>query len=74
MGNIGEAETLKLKLEQSQRERRNQMEEEERPHVPKWFVRQNEESGNETWIFNDRYWELRKNSQEFSQMVLDRLW
>lgn len=36
-GNIDAAETLKLQLEQAQRERRKKTEEDSVKYVPKWF-------------------------------------
>lgn len=36
-GQLSEAETLKLSLEQKQRERRKELEEEGSSHIPQWF-------------------------------------
>ena len=36
-GKVAEAESLKLKLEQAQRERRQMLEEMDQTHKPKWF-------------------------------------
>ena len=41
-GQISEAETLKLKLEQTQRERRLAMEESGTKHTPNWFVKKDD--------------------------------
>ncbi|XP_040574708.1 oxysterol-binding protein-related protein 3 [Lepeophtheirus salmonis] len=72
MGNISEAETLKLKLELSQRERRNEMEKEGRVHIPTWFGRKGD-GEYEKWIFNEEYWHMRQ-TQNFDKMEFDRLW
>ncbi|XP_035704226.1 oxysterol-binding protein-related protein 6 isoform X2 [Folsomia candida] len=62
-GNLSEAEAMKLQIEQMQRDRRKQREEENKPIVPSWFRKSNNNSrsGDEQWEFTGEYWELRKN-------------
>ena len=69
-GQISEAESLKLNLEQAQRERRVQMEEIGQNHIPKWFIKEN----NANWTFNgNNYWDQRKEPG-FSNLDLIELW
>merc|ERR1719232_1140633 len=57
-GRISEAETLKLKLEQAQRERRLEMEENGEKHDPQWFVKSGDKSNQ--WTFKEnQYWSKR---------------
>jgi len=66
-GKIVEAEALKLKLEQAQRERRQVAEETGEVHQPAWFERvttseDRSKSGNtDQWTFKGNYWQLRKD-------------
>ena len=68
-GQISEAESLKLNLEQAQRERRVQMEEIGQNHIPKWFIKEN----NANWTFNGNYWDQRQEPG-FSNLDLIELW
>ena len=74
-GQISEAETLKLKLEQTQRERRLAMEESGTKHTPNWFVKKDDKS-NAQWTFKSEaqknYWNQR-NEAKFSADMID-LW
>ena len=74
-GQISEAETLKLKLEQTQRERRLAMEESGNKHTPNWFVKKDDKS-NAQWTFKSEaqknYWNQR-NEAKFSADMID-LW
>eukprot|EP00095_Tigriopus_kingsejongensis_P009221 maker-scaffold1882_size25737-snap-gene-0.9 protein:Tk09221 transcript:maker-scaffold1882_size25737-snap-gene-0.9-mRNA-1 annotation:"oxysterol-binding protein 6" len=67
-GQIPDAENLKLSLEQKQRERRHEMEENGESHEPKWF-----QSDGEKWIFNGKYWDLRAK-RELKNVNADELW
>ena len=71
-GQISEAETLKLKLEQSQRERRLEMEESGAKHTPNWF----DKKDNAQWTFKsdnqENYWKQR-NEAKFAADMID-LW
>ena len=70
-----QAETLKLKLEQTQRERRLAMEESGTKHTPNWFVKKDDKS-NAQWTFKSEaqknYWNQR-NEAKFSADMID-LW
>ncbi|XP_059093305.1 oxysterol-binding protein-related protein 3-like [Tigriopus californicus] len=55
IGQIPEAENLKLSLEQNQRDRRHEMEEKGQVHEPKWFT-----CPEDRWVFNGQYWDLRE--------------
>lgn len=70
-GQITDAETLKLKLEQAQRERRQSMEENDgEKHNAMWF----RNDGNKgSWAFKGDYWTFRTDPG-FSQMTLLKLW
>ena len=60
-GDLDEAEEWKIRLEEAQRRRRREMEEQGREHVPKWFVRA-DRGDEEEWSMKtgkDSYWEER---------------
>ncbi len=63
-GQISDAETMKLRLEQRQRERRAEMESREEAHEAKWFQRKKEEGGGSGvgggWDFKGDYWRTRE--------------
>ncbi|XP_050427969.1 oxysterol-binding protein-related protein 6-like isoform X2 [Adelges cooleyi] len=71
-GDLNRAESMKLNLEQMQRERRKQKEETGEQHEPKWF-RKTVKNGMETWEYNHQYWDLRKNPG-FSSYSVEKLW
>jgi len=73
-GQLSESETLKLSLEQKQRERRKQLEEQGIPHTPTWFKKSknNSRQGTEQWEFSGGYWESRKNA--FKSATIEELW
>ncbi|KFA64688.1 hypothetical protein S40285_07127 [Stachybotrys chlorohalonatus IBT 40285] len=62
-GNLDDAETWKVKLEEAQRVRRRDMEERGTAHKPRWFVKaENTPDGEEVWKLKtgkDGYWEER---------------
>ena len=68
-GQISEAENSKLKLEQAQRERRGQMEEMGKIHDAKWFTKKNN-----SWTFQESYWNLRNDPTGFENANLLDLW
>ncbi|XP_065211901.1 oxysterol-binding protein-related protein 6-like isoform X2 [Planococcus citri] len=72
-GDLNGAESVKLQLEQSQRERRKKMEECNTNYQPKWFRKKYDEDGEEIWEFDGKYWDVRKNGG-FNNMNLDQLW
>jgi len=79
---VAEAENIKLGVEQAQRDRRRQRENEQLdPYTPLWFVCsevesegkvQGEEVGPERWKFGETYWDSRKNS--FQGVQFEPLW
>lgn len=70
-GNLTDAETLKLKLEQAQRDRRKKYEENGVVHTPNWFRRVETQEG-ELWEYNAKYWDSRKNN--FKGLNFEPLW
>jgi len=80
-GKIGEAESIKLGVEQAQRDRRKQRETGQitLPFKALWFSESREEddlsedeSKPERWIYNDCYWS--KKSQGFQGIEFEPLW
>ncbi|KAN0060664.1 Oxysterol-binding protein 3 [Thecaphora frezii] len=64
-GNVQEAESLKHKLEEAQRARRRDYQNQGTQHQPKWFHQQQEEP---QWVFGgaegEDYWKARKKKAE----------
>ncbi|KAJ2899511.1 oxysterol-binding protein [Zalerion maritima] len=61
-GDLDEAESWKTKLEEAQRTRRREMEEQGKEHKPKWFVSVDSGGEEEVWRMKtgkDGYWEER---------------
>ncbi|RZF32243.1 hypothetical protein LSTR_LSTR011515 [Laodelphax striatellus] len=71
-GNLNAAESLKLQLEQAQRDRRKRHEQEGTTHDPKWFSKTTQ-NGEEQWEYNNKYWETRK-APGFVNMSFEPLW
>lgn len=73
-GNIQMAETIKLQLEQQQRERRKKREESgQSDHNPLWFRKEITDEGEESYRYNERYWQIR-NENGFSAIEFEKLW
>uniref|UniRef100_A0A3P9LSA9 Oxysterol-binding protein n=1 Tax=Oryzias latipes TaxID=8090 RepID=A0A3P9LSA9_ORYLA len=68
-GNIDGAEEQKQRIEQLQRERRKVLQDNNMTHQPRFFKK----SKDDTWISNNTYWELRRDSG-FSKMDFSVLW
>ncbi|KAL1502225.1 hypothetical protein ABEB36_007398 [Hypothenemus hampei] len=68
-GDLQTAETLKLQLENAQRERRKRREELNISYEAKWFSNPKED----VWEFNGKYWELRERPG-FSNLQFESLW
>jgi len=69
-GLVQEAENLKLKLEQSQRERKLQVDKNQPAHVPMWFKKLPASNvknlcNSISWVFCDDYWKIRANKGGF---------
>nr|XP_048686305.1 oxysterol-binding protein-related protein 7 isoform X3 [Caretta caretta] len=58
-GNVQAAESQKRRIEQLQRDRRRVMEENSISHQARFFRRQTDPGGKESWASNDTYWKLR---------------
>ncbi|CAH1101995.1 unnamed protein product [Psylliodes chrysocephalus] len=68
-GDLSTAETLKSQLESMQRDRRKRREELNITYEPRWFSC----SQDDTWQFNGKYWDTRKNPG-FSNLQFESLW
>jgi len=81
-GRVGEAENIKLGVEQAQRDRRRQRENNQLDvYKPLWFLCpeenseesiQGEEEGPERWTFGNKYWETRNSG--FQSVQFETLW
>ncbi|KAK6359007.1 hypothetical protein TWF696_000179 [Orbilia brochopaga] len=71
-GLLDEAETVKLELEEKQRQRRRVADEEGKPHQPRWFVKVRETADEEVWGMKsgkDGYWTRRKKGEWPADML-----
>ncbi|EWC48848.1 hypothetical protein DRE_00153 [Drechslerella stenobrocha 248] len=71
-GMLDEAETVKLELEEKQRQRRRVADEEGKPHQSKWFVKVRETADEEVWGMKsgkDGYWARRKKAEWPADML-----
>lgn len=71
-GQITEAEGMKLRLEQSQRDRRRMADESGATHVPVWFRKSAADGGGERWKFTGHYWSRKEG--RFAGIDMVRLW
>ncbi|XP_054167946.1 oxysterol-binding protein-related protein 6-like isoform X2 [Oppia nitens] len=72
-GNIQNAETIKLQLEQQQRERRRMRENNgQLDKPPNWFRKEIMSSGDDIYHYNDKYWEYRDKG--FEGIDFEKLW
>ncbi|XP_073162120.1 oxysterol-binding protein-related protein 6 isoform X7 [Lepidochelys kempii] len=60
-GNVEAAATEKQRIEELQRSRRRNMEENNIEYKPKFFKKVIDANQRESWVSNDTYWELRKD-------------
>uniref|UniRef100_A0A452HH71 Oxysterol-binding protein n=1 Tax=Gopherus agassizii TaxID=38772 RepID=A0A452HH71_9SAUR len=72
-GNIEAAATEKQRIEELQRSRRRNMEEDNIEYKPKFFKKVIDANQRESWVSNDTYWELRKDPG-FSKVETPILW
>ncbi|XP_053118644.1 oxysterol-binding protein-related protein 7 isoform X3 [Hemicordylus capensis] len=72
-GNVQAAESQKRRIEQLQRDRRRVMEDNNILHQARFFRRQVDANGKESWISNSTYWKLRAEPG-FSNMDSAVLW
>ncbi|CAM9598758.1 unnamed protein product [Lampetra planeri] len=72
-GNVEAASEEKRRVEETQRERRRDLEEMHLQHQPRFFRRVVDSSGRECWVTNGTYWELRRESG-FAKLESQVLW
>ncbi|XP_053326966.1 oxysterol-binding protein-related protein 6 [Spea bombifrons] len=72
-GNAEAAALEKQRIEELQRNRRKILEESNIEYTPKYFKKVIDAQHKETWVFNETYWELRKDPG-FSKLDLPNLW
>ncbi|XP_057717449.1 oxysterol-binding protein-related protein 7-like [Corythoichthys intestinalis] len=72
-GKVAEADKKKDKVEEKQRERRKEMAKQGKEHIPRFFRKEVDEAGQEVWLYNGTYWNLRKNPG-FAQTENLELW
>ncbi|XP_074823771.1 oxysterol-binding protein-related protein 6 isoform X2 [Natator depressus] len=72
-GNVEAAATEKQRIEELQRSRRRNMEENNIEYKPKFFKKVIDANQRESWVSNDTYWELRKDPG-FSKVETPILW
>nr|XP_034991330.1 oxysterol-binding protein-related protein 7 isoform X2 [Zootoca vivipara] len=72
-GNVQAAESQKRRIEQLQRDRRRVMEDNNILHQARFFRRQVDANGKESWLTNSSYWKLRAEPG-FSNMDSAVLW
>uniref|UniRef100_A0A3P9IJR5 Oxysterol-binding protein n=1 Tax=Oryzias latipes TaxID=8090 RepID=A0A3P9IJR5_ORYLA len=60
-GKVAEADKMKDDIEEKQRERRKELSKKGEEHVPRFFKKAKDSSGQDVWLTNSSYWELRKN-------------
>ncbi|KAM4539189.1 oxysterol-binding protein-related protein 3-like isoform 3-T3 [Odontesthes bonariensis] len=68
-GNVEGAEEQKQRIEQLQRERKKVLQDNNMSHQPRFFKK----SKNDTWVSNNTYWELHRDSG-FSKIDFPVLW
>ncbi|KAM7386175.1 hypothetical protein PAMA_009016 [Pampus argenteus] len=59
-GKVAEADKKKDEVEEKQRERRKEMAKREEEHIPRFFKKALDEAGREMWLYNETYWQVRK--------------
>uniref|UniRef100_A0A8C7XV32 Oxysterol-binding protein n=1 Tax=Oryzias sinensis TaxID=183150 RepID=A0A8C7XV32_9TELE len=60
-GKVADADKMKDDIEEKQRERRKELSKKGEEHVPRFFKKAKDSSGQDVWLTNSTYWELRKN-------------
>ncbi|XP_024140149.1 oxysterol-binding protein-related protein 7 [Oryzias melastigma] len=60
-GKVAEADKTKDDIEEKQRERRKELSKRGEEHVPRFFKKAKDSSGQDVWLTNGMYWELREN-------------
>ncbi|XP_045898507.1 oxysterol-binding protein-related protein 6-like isoform X2 [Micropterus dolomieu] len=72
-GKVAEADKKKDEVEEKQRERRKELAKRGEEHIPRFFRKAVNEAGTEVWLYNDTYWNLRKDPGFSKTQNLD-LW
>ncbi|XP_013874879.1 oxysterol-binding protein-related protein 7 isoform X2 [Austrofundulus limnaeus] len=60
-GKVAEADKKKDEVEEKQRERRKEMAKRGEEHVPRFFRKAVDETGQEVWLYDGTYWKIRKD-------------
>ncbi|KAM6897474.1 LOW QUALITY PROTEIN: oxysterol-binding protein-related protein 7 [Xenentodon cancila] len=60
-GKVAEADKKKDEIEEIQRERRKEFAKRGEEHVPRFFKKSKDSSGQDVWLTNGTYWKLREN-------------
>lgn len=60
-GKVAEADKKKDEVEQKQRERRKELAKRKQEHVARFFYKTVNDSGQEVWLYNGTYWNIRDN-------------
>uniref|UniRef100_A0A8C7DGV8 Oxysterol-binding protein n=1 Tax=Oncorhynchus kisutch TaxID=8019 RepID=A0A8C7DGV8_ONCKI len=58
-GDVAGADSKKEEVEQKQRERRKELAKKGEEHVPRFFRKELDAAGNESWLSNGTYWKIR---------------
>uniref|UniRef100_A0A3B3R4Q9 Oxysterol-binding protein n=1 Tax=Paramormyrops kingsleyae TaxID=1676925 RepID=A0A3B3R4Q9_9TELE len=72
-GKVNEADKLKDKIEEKQREQRKILAKKGEEHIPRFFKKSLDAAGREVWLTNGTYWEIRENPG-FSHTKNPDLW
>ncbi|XP_038595615.1 oxysterol-binding protein-related protein 6-like isoform X2 [Micropterus salmoides] len=72
-GKVAKADKKKDEVEEKQRERRKELAKRGEEHIPRFFRKAVNEAGTEVWLYNDTYWNLRKDPGFSKTQNLD-LW
>uniref|UniRef100_A0A8C6UCA4 Oxysterol-binding protein n=1 Tax=Neogobius melanostomus TaxID=47308 RepID=A0A8C6UCA4_9GOBI len=60
-GKVTEADKKKEEVEQKQRESRKELTKRKEQHMPRFFNKSVDDSGQEVWLYNGTYWKTRDN-------------
>uniref|UniRef100_A0A8C7U6I9 Oxysterol-binding protein n=1 Tax=Oncorhynchus mykiss TaxID=8022 RepID=A0A8C7U6I9_ONCMY len=72
-GDVAGADSKKEEVEQKQRERRKELAKKGEEHVPRFFRKELDAAGNESWLSNGTYWKIRDHPGFANTKNLD-LW
>ncbi|XP_061565032.1 oxysterol-binding protein-related protein 7 isoform X2 [Cololabis saira] len=60
-GKVAEADKKKDEIEEVQRERRKELTKKGEEHIPRFFKKSKDSSGQDVWLTNGTYWKMREN-------------